>query len=290
VTGRRLAAVALSTLALVVSACGGNVTSFSFPTPPPGAATTEPPPPPDLTGVSLPAVAGQATTTIAMTPGPATLSGTVVGPNGPVPAAVVRAERLVGSSFGRIDTAVQPDGTWTIPGVKGGLYRVRAWRAPDLALTTPQVFFVASTDNKSLTLQLTQYAGTHVTAAVAPNPPLLNQPLNLAVQLTTEAVDSQGVVRAQGVPSALIQLSADFNWTVNSSNPTSTDGNGEATWSLVCNGLGGSSMTVLVNNTNSYPLNLPACVNVPETTTSSSSTSTTSTSVASTTSSTRFRR
>jgi hypothetical protein len=266
------------------------VTSFSFPNPPPGAATTEPPPPPDLTGVSLPAVAGQATTTLAMTPGTATLSGTVVGPNGPVPAAVVRAERLVGSSFGRIDTAVQPDGTWTIPGVKGGLYRVRAWRAPDLALTTPQVFFVASTDNKSLTLQLTQYAGTHVTAAVAPNPPVLNQPLNLAVQLTTEAVDNQGVVRSQGMPAAAIQLSADYNWSVNSSNPTLTDSNGEATWSLVCNGFSGTAMTVTVNNANSYPLNLPACVNLPEpTTTTSSSTTTTSTSVDSTTSTTRKR-
>jgi hypothetical protein len=139
-----------------------------------------------------------------------------------------------------------------------------------------------------LTLQLTQYNGTNLTAAVAPNPPLLSQPLNLAVQLTSQTVDSQGVVRVQGVPSAQIQLSSDGTWVLDTSNPASTDGNGQATWTLTCAAAGQPSMSVTVNNINNYPLNLPACVNVPETTTSSSSTTTTSTSIVGT--STTVRR
>src|SRR4051812_7852675 len=53
---------------------------------------------PDLTGVGLAAVAtGRTTTTsIALGPGAAALNGTVVGPDGPVPGAVVHVERLVG--------------------------------------------------------------------------------------------------------------------------------------------------------------------------------------------------
>jgi hypothetical protein len=265
---------------LVVGACGGNVTSLSFPNPPPGVAnSTIPPAPPDLTAISVAPVAGRTTTTVAITPGQATLSGTVAGPNGPVPAATIRAERVVGTGVGRVDTTAQPDGTWTLAGVMGGLYRVRAWRTPDMALTTPEMFFLGATENKSLTLQLTQYNATNVTAAVAPNPPLVDQPANLAVQLTTQAVDSQGVVRAVGVPSAAIQLNSDFNWSVLTSNPTSTDGNGQATWTLLCGATGQPSMSVTVNNASNYQVNMPACANVPDTTTSSSSTSTTSSSV-----------
>jgi hypothetical protein len=282
--------VALVPVALVVAGCGGEVTSFSFKTPPPGVGTTAAGPPPDLTAVSLPHVDGRTTTTIAIAPGKATLSGTVIGPSGPVPGAMVQAERVVGNAVGRANANVNPDGTWQLAGVLGGLYRVRAWRAPDLALTTPQIFFLAAADNKSLTLQLTQYAGTNVVAAVAPNPPLLNQPANLAVQVVTQTVDNQGVVRGQAVPSAPIQLTSDFNWAVTSSNPTVTDSNGQATWSLECGALGVPSMSVMVNNTTTYPLTLPACVTVPETTTTSSSSTTSTTGYQSTTSSSVKRR
>ena len=38
-----------------------------------------------------------------------------------------------------VDATSQPDGRWTIPGILGGRYRLRAWRAPDMALTVPQI-------------------------------------------------------------------------------------------------------------------------------------------------------
>ena len=64
---------------------------------------------------------------------------------------------------------------------------VRAWRAPDLTLTRPQLFFLGATDTRVVTLALEQVQGVGVTAAVAPSPPFLDEPTGLAVTVATPA-------------------------------------------------------------------------------------------------------
>src|SRR5207248_2824996 len=103
-------------------------------------------------------------------------------------------ERLVGDGVGSADIISQADGTWAAPNVLGGRYRVRAWRAPDLALTTPQLLFVGSTETKALSLRVDRYTGTGVQAAIAPSPPVVGEPANLVVSVTTRSVDDKGVV------------------------------------------------------------------------------------------------
>ena len=70
---------------------------------------------------SLAPVPGRATTTtVVIGPGEATLKGTVNAPEGLVPGAIVRAERLVGDAVATADVITNPDGTWAIPAVLGG--------------------------------------------------------------------------------------------------------------------------------------------------------------------------
>jgi hypothetical protein len=171
----------------------------------------------------------------------------------------VHVERLVGDATLALDVATNPDGSFHIDNVQGGRYRIRAWRTPDLALTTPVVFFLNGTENKTgVNLQLTQYTGTNVAPAIAPSPPTVGDPANLAVQVTTVVVDPTGVVRATPLVGAQVDLQGGGAWQVQSPITQFTDTNGEVVWRLTCTSTGTQPLSVSVNGMG-YPLNLPPC-------------------------------
>ncbi|HMC51280.1 MAG TPA: carboxypeptidase-like regulatory domain-containing protein, partial [Acidimicrobiales bacterium] len=234
-TGRRAGAVSIVAAVgavLVAGACG-NRALFLVPPPPRGAPDTSTTEQPDLSGVDLSRVAGSTTTTVAVQGGGATLNGSVQGPDGPVAGAVVHAERLVGDGVGSAETSTQPDGTWQLPGARGGRYRVRAWRQPDLALVSPQVFFLGGSETRTLNLRMDRYNGPTVAVSIAPNPPFVDSPANLVVSLGTRTVSDSGVVRTAPI-SATVVLSGSGGWTVDTPNPTTTSGSGRASWGLTC--------------------------------------------------------
>ena len=282
---------------LVVLCLGAACTSRGvapLPTPP----TTKPRPSttavPDLTGVALREVPGRTTTTIPLGPGAATIKGAVVGPEGPIPGAVVRAERLVGEGLASVDVGTAADGTFLLANIKGGRWRIRAFRPSDLALVKPEVFYLEGAETKSLTLKLERYDGVGVSAAIAPNPPIVGEPTNLVVQVTFRSVDGQGVVRAVPVPGVRVELFGTGDWRVDGRNTQATDGAGQALWEVRCSSSGVQPLSVLVGDSDSFPLSLPPCAPAPTTTTtaatptsSSSSSSSTSSTSSSTTSTTR---
>lgn len=263
---------------VVLAGCSGQITTLNFPTPPsmaPASATTKAP---NLTGVTMKGVAGQSVADVAVGPGTATISGTVVGPGGPVGGAVVEAERLVGDGVGTADFTAQADGTWALPNVLGGRYRVRAWRPPDLALITPEIFFLSGTETKSLTLQLQQFNAAAVTAAVAPDPPLVGQPATLVVQVTTQVVDAKGIVRAQPARGASVQLTSGGAWATADPNPAVTGADGTASWQVVCGQAGSQPLSVVVDGTNAQSPAVPPCALPPSATSTTVTPETTTTS------------
>ena len=256
---RTRAGLALLLVALVAAGCTRAREA------PPAPSTTGPPTTPaptttliDFSTVALPAVPGRTTTTVLLGPGTAHLSGTVAGPEGPLEGATVRAERLVGGGSASADVLTLPDGTWEIPAVLGGSYRVRAWRVPDLALTTPELFFLAANEAKPLNLVLTRHAGPAVSAAIAPNPPLLDHPASLILQVTERRVDEMGIVQAVPVPGILAELFGPGDWRVQTPNPVTTDAGGRARFQIVCRRVGENPLNVAVGDV-PFPLNLPRC-------------------------------
>jgi hypothetical protein len=250
-------AAALVVMAVALAACSSKYAAL--PKPP----TTIPLPPittsPDYSGVQLHEVNGRTTsTTVPLGPGRATLNGAVSGPDGIEPNAVVHIERLVGNAVGTMDIPTNPDGTWSVPNVLGGRYRVRAWRAPDLALTDPAVFFLGATDSKQVTLPLTKYDGRSAAAAIAPRPAVIGQQADLVVRLVVQSVDDQGVVRGTPVVGASMQLSGSGDWRVRSENPVVSDANGEGDYTVVCNTSGAQPLGVVVDG-QYYDLKLPDC-------------------------------
>ena len=214
----------------------------TIPLPP---ATTSP----DYASVKLHELTGRGTTstTVPIGPGKATLNGTVSGPDGVEPNAVVHIERLVGAAVGAMDIPTNPDGTWSLPNVLGGRYRVRAWRAPDMAIVQPAVFFLGGTESKSVTLPLSRYDGRSVAASIAPRPAVINQPANLVVRLVVQSVDEHGVVRGTPVAGATMQLSGSGDWRVRSENPALTDFNGQASFQVVCQTTGDQPLGAIVD-------------------------------------------
>lgn len=272
-------------LAVSLAACSpGGVK----PLPPP--PTTQPRPSttavPDYSDVTLKEVPGRTTTSIPLGPGKAAINGVVVGPEGPVPGAVVRLERLVDESFAALDVATSADGTFVVPNLLGGRWRVRAFRPDDLALVKPELFFLGEAEAKALTLPLDRYQGVNVASALAPDPPVTGEPANLLVQVTLQSVDAQGVVRAVPVPGVRVQLMGNGDWRVEGGNVQLTDAAGRALWRVRCESPGRQPLSVLVADDESFALQVPDCVSPPPTTTTSSTTSTTVRSTSSTSSTT----
>lgn len=230
---------------------------------------------PDYSGVVLPAVAGRPTTTVDNGPGQAHLAGAVQAPEGQVPGAIVHVERLVGEAVVATDVATNPDGTWRLDNVKGGRYRVRAYRPPDLAQTNPAIFFLNGDETKTVNLQVQHFNGTAVTPAIAPNPPRVGQPANLAVQVTALIVDPGGTVRIAPQVAVEVDLSGSGSWQLQSAATQFTAANGEAVWSLACGSSGVQPLTATVGG-QAYPLNLPACQEPPSQTFSTSPSTTSS--------------
>ena len=221
----------------------------------------------DTSGVGLAGVPGRTTTTVAMGPGKATLEGTVTGPDGPVPGAVVHAERLVGDAAATLDVLTGADGRYVIPNVFGGRYRLRAWKAaPDnLALVEPQVFFLEGSEKKAANLTVNRYQGVSVTAAIAPDPPLIESPSNLVVQVVDRAVDPGGIVRSAPLPDVRAELFGTGDWRVLTPVATVSDGAGRARWTLDCRRVGQQPLSVVIGETTTFNLNLPACTVPPPT-------------------------
>ena len=258
---RRRALFVVLSAALVIAGACTHGSDFDYPPPKTiidDVSTTAP----DYSGVALAGVAGRTTTSIDNGPGQAHLSGAVQAPEGPVPGAIVHVERVVGEGSVATDVASNPDGTWRLDNIKGGRYRVRAFRAPDLAQTNPVIFFLNGNENKVLNLQLQHFNGTAVTPAIAPNPPRVDQPANLAVQVTAVIVDPGGTVRMAPQVGVQVDLSGSGSWQVRSASTQFTQANGAAVWSMVCGASGVQPLTATVAG-QAYPLNVPACQEAP---------------------------
>jgi hypothetical protein len=279
---RELVVLGVVAVALAVAACTGGHVAPPPTTAPPPATTTIPPTTVDYTAISLAPIAGSTTIpTIAVTPGQATLGGSVVDDTGAaVPGATVDLQRIVGSSVAESTVSTGSLGNWTAHGIAGGVYRVRAWRAPDLSETVPQVVFLGATQTLTVNLTVSHFTGLTVQSSVAPDPPIIGQPATIAVLVSGATVGNDGVVRAQGQGGVAVQLFGSGSWAISGDPSGVTSSGGYVTWQATCTALGPQPLQVLVDNNQTFPLSLPDCAPVPTTTTVPPTSSTTSTTVA----------
>ena len=268
----RISAASSLVAALALGACSGKH-DHAAPKPPPNipdvTTTTEA----DFSGVALAAVPGRTTTTIALGPGGATITGMVLAPEGPVPGASVHIERLVGDGVAAADIASDATGRYTVPAVLGGRYRVRAFvpNPVNLAQPTPAIFFLAANESKVQDLQVTHFSGPAVVGVIAPNPPPVDGPANLVVQLAQQGVDPKGIVRGTPIVNANVVLAGSSAWQVDGPTSGLTDSNGRVAFRLTCTAEGAQPLQAVIDN-QSYPLDIGPCTVPPPTTTTTATT------------------
>ncbi|HUE60313.1 MAG TPA: carboxypeptidase-like regulatory domain-containing protein [Acidimicrobiales bacterium] len=260
----------------LAASCGG-VESLSFQTPPTTRAASAVSPstlPGDLNLVQQPVVPGITTTTLPpIGPGKASITGSVFGPGGPVPGATIEADRLVGNQVATATATTAADGSFAIGNILGGRYRVRAWHGPNLAMTSPQIFFLDAGQPHGITLQLTAFNGPDIATSANPGVLQVGQIANLLVQVTNPTVGNDGVVRDQPLVGAPVSLTNGPEWTVYNGNPQTTGTNGRVIFQISCAQAGDNPLSVSVGSGSPQPVATPACVQpAPPTTTCNTTT------------------
>lgn len=190
-------------------------------------------------------------------PGAARITGSVVGPQGLVPGANVRVERLVGDDVASVDL-VAADGRFTLPSVRGGNYRVRAWKAPELALTTPEVFFLAADEAKTVDLSLTRVTdvSVRIDLDVERLPP--SDPFTVTIQVYSGTVTEQGVVQGLSRPGLPVQVAVAAGLSLVGPDRATTDAAGRASFRMRCTAPGPAAADAVVDATR-MSLGLPTC-------------------------------
>lgn len=259
---RTILPVFLMLAGLVGCSDSNGYTPLAIPDRPNSASTSSTTAVPNYEAVELARASGTTTTAVPLlSPGTASLRGVVIGPSGPVPGATVRLERYVGELAASGIVTTGSDGSWEATNIKGGRYRVRAWLAPDLVQADAQIMFVPSNGEAldPLSLRVQSVAQPGVEIAVAPNPPVVGQPINLLVRLTSRQVDSDGFVRQTPQVGVSLRLVTTGRWTVQSGT-TAADSAGRMTYRLVCNAAGSQGLSGVLNDT-TFALAVPDCVN-----------------------------
>jgi hypothetical protein len=200
------------------------------------------------------------------------VTGSVVGPSGAVPNATVRIERLVGDQVGSVDVTTNGDGSFAVPNLLGGRYRVRAWQAPALAQLGSEVTFVADGEARNFALELTAPSGRDVAVEWSSSGWLLGGTPSVSVVVTQPYVNDSGQVDLRG--SAGLSASLTAGGALGGGGSGTTDGGGSASFALRCNAVGPTNATLTVG---SYvrSLEIPACSPLPTTTTTTVPPSTT---------------
>lgn len=258
---RRTSIIVLGLLALVAGACtSAKPIAAPVTTSPVGTS------PPVTTATTLRATTTSSTlkptttvtTLLQLGPGGASIGGTVLGPGGPVDGARVHVERSVGKLIAPTDVTTSGGGSWQVPSILGGSYRVWAFRPPDLGQSPVESFFLGASDRKTLDLRLPAVGGDRLTASVSPSPPRVDQQATVTVQYGIGRVDDQG--RAALTPRAgvVIILSPGPGIVLETSPQAITDTNGAAAWGIRCSAEGADTLSLTIGN-GVTSFKLPAC-------------------------------
>jgi hypothetical protein len=275
----RLATVVVAGVALLLPLLAGCSKDDGKALPKPVPETTTTTEPIDLTHVSLEpiAVSGKPTsTTRPLGGGKAAILGKVVDADGnAVPGALIRATYYGDPNQPEVIEALSlDDGTYRFEQVLGGRWRIRAWKAPELATLADNVFFLGYSEQRQTDLKVKSATDIVVTSSMAPNPPFTGSPVEVAVLVLSQSVDEDGVVHRSPVGGAAVTLDIQGKWSLVGEATQATEYNGRTAWQLTCTEVGEQKINAIVA-AREWPLNVPPCHDPQETTTTTATTSTT---------------
>lgn len=204
------------------------------------------------------------TTTVDFGAGSVTLAGRVLGPDGPVPGASVRIERIVGNSTAERTVFTDKQGRFTLRDVPGGRLRLRAWKVPNMAMARNVVVFASGTT--TVVLKAERFTATDVRWAAAPSLPIEGQAVNLVVQVSRRRVDDSGVIGFEQITGLAVRLIPLGSLQPDGAAERLTDDSGRASFPMRCNAAGPAQIRAQLASGEDATLDLPACLPLPTTT------------------------
>ena len=234
----------LGVVALIASGCSKG-DGKSLPTP--GGSLTTTTTAPDLSQVQLSPVSPGKTTSSTLPPGPgqASLAGKVIDDFGaPVPGALVRATWYIPTPPQVIEALTGPDGGFRFAQLRGGPWRIRAFRAPNLATLDAVALFLGAKEARTLDLKVKVVEDVSITGRTAPDPPFMFEDTELAVLVLNQTVDGEGKVQRSPVVGTTVSLVASAGWGfLGPYEAKLTDERGVARWPLRCQTAGPQPIT-----------------------------------------------
>ncbi|MGH9280462.1 MAG: carboxypeptidase-like regulatory domain-containing protein [Acidimicrobiales bacterium] len=252
--GRTRAGLVLLVLALLTVGCRdapaptGEVSEAPSTVPP----TTLPP----TTALGRP----RETTTVPVdiAGGKARIQGMVQGPQGPVEGATVRIERIVGTQTSATDLSAGPGGTFNLGDIRGGRYRLRAWKQPDLLQVTPDAFFLAADESKVIDLKLVRTSEVALNTTTEPARLPSDETFSIRIFLYAGSVGGAGELQAVPRANVAMQIIPGPGFAVVGGDKATTDSAGNVTFRARCTRPGPPGGDVAFS-TFKLPLDLPVC-------------------------------
>jgi len=166
--------------------------------------------------------------------GTAELSGTVTGPDGPVPFATVRIQRHTSDGVVAKDLVTDSSGRWTTARLLGGRYRIWAWASHDgLAMAGSELFFLDSGEQRRFDLVVDEIDTDPRVALTDAGSIYVGLRGTVAISVTARSVDADGRVLVAGLPGTVVTF--DPSHGVATSPPVAvTDADGVARFTIEC--------------------------------------------------------
>lgn len=239
-------AVCVAVLGALLSGCSSPPEEVAPPASTPHQRPIVAPEPlPDTREVSLTRVGGtRGGFPVVVEGGDLVMTGSVQAPDGPVAGAIVLLERFVGQSSGSLEIRTDAGGRWIADEVYGGRYRIRAWRAPDLAMAASELRFIAADAEVDLSLGVDRYDGADVTGDVDDAQPEVGGSVTVTALATRQQVDGRGIITTSPAFGRDAGITAFGPWRLDGSQVAVIDAAGRVGWTFTCESAGSVSARV----------------------------------------------
>lgn len=196
---------------------------------------------------------------VAIEGGAASLTGSVVDQSGAVVAgAVVRVERVTSRGSGVIDVVADESGQWELADLLGGRFRVRAFVPGTLRTIRSDVVSLGPEEAAVISSVVGPPSEELALALAGPEELVSTVDATVAVVVSRQTVDADGLVVWIPEPSVVVEVTVDPPLTLLSERSVFADGGGAARFRLDCP-VGRWRLTASIGGVG-RSLELPPCV------------------------------
>jgi hypothetical protein len=190
--------------------------------------------------------------------GRVTVRGRVLDGTDGVGGASVSIERIVGDRSAQITLTADGNGRYEAANLQGGLYRIRAWRAPDLSMQQSQVHFVSERQVLDANLAVNEEADSRFTATFDSGEARVGRSYTVSVEFRSSQVNAEGIIEDAPVANQITLIEVSDPLVLESRVIATSGRDGIARFSMRCSKVGQGRIVVIASG-NRRNVSVPSC-------------------------------